>query len=70
MKINYRERITLRSFTGNRALSALNDNSRAESDIRTIRSMNDETKTYIKGSYREFANSYRSAQDGPMNNLR
>jgi hypothetical protein len=70
MKINYRESSSRTLFARKRARGALDDNNHAETEIRTIHGINDETKTYVKGSYREFANSYRSAQDGPTNKLR
>jgi|GEM_PF-3797367 hypothetical protein len=63
MKINYRESPLLSLFAGKRTLDAADD-------IRTIHSTSDETKTYVKGSYKEFANSYHSVQDGPTNKLR
>ena len=63
MKVNYRERSPLSLFAGKRTLDAAND-------IRAIHGESDETKTYVKGSYREFTNSYRSVQDGPTNKLR
>ena len=63
MKINYRERSPLSLFAGKRTHDTAND-------IRAIHGASDEMKTYVKGSYREFTNSYRSAQDGPTNKLR